>query len=334
MKPIKRYRIEIGEPQEISVILVGCGGTGSFAALHLARLAFAMKEKGQRLRLGFIDPDRVEPKNIGRQNFCPAEIGQPKAVALARRYGMAFGLDIPAIVGRFRPAMLPYWIDKISNLTVIVGAVDNYAARQAIAEVAISRSHWWLDAGNSEYHGQVLIGNARRVEIDATGYAVTLPRPSEQEPDLIAPIVAAPEPESCAELLVREAQSLMINQMMASWIGVYLTRLLLSRDLDTMATYIDLRSGAVRSVPVTGETGEIAVKPEPRRDAAEGVWDDDELLEIAARVCPECGGNLVEGRDTVDEQEVDIVFCPECNWQLILDDLGELLEAAAMPVML
>ena len=42
----KRYRLEVGEFNQVKIILIGCGGTGSFAALHLARLAWAMRDKG------------------------------------------------------------------------------------------------------------------------------------------------------------------------------------------------------------------------------------------------------------------------------------------------
>lgn len=332
--PIKRYRVEIGEPAQISIVLVGAGGTGSFAALHLARLAWATRDKGLTVKLGIIDPDVVEAKNIGRQNFAPAEIGQPKAVTLARRYGYAFGLEIPAIVGRFEPAMLRHWLDAHRTLSVVVGAVDNVAARRDIASLAAQRDLWWLDAGNSEHHGQVLIGNGKRVQIDATGYATHLPRPSEQEPGLVADVAMQAAPElSCAELLAQEAQSLMVNQMMASWVGVYLTRLILSRDLDVMATHIDLRSGSARSVPVTGrQSGIAAARPvaDDHRggDDQDGVWTPEELEQINAGTCPECGGNTAGGRNAYDEEELDIVFCPACGWELTVDALTALLEAA------
>ena len=89
------------------VTLAGCGGTGSFLALHLARLAYHARERhGLDVRLAFVDPDVVEEKNVGRQNFCPAEVGQPKAQRLMARYNRAFGLSIRAHVGRFEGDMV------------------------------------------------------------------------------------------------------------------------------------------------------------------------------------------------------------------------------------
>jgi len=35
----KRYTLQVGNPEHVEIVLVGCGGTGSFLALHLARLA-------------------------------------------------------------------------------------------------------------------------------------------------------------------------------------------------------------------------------------------------------------------------------------------------------
>ncbi|MCP4517833.1 MAG: hypothetical protein GY824_21725, partial [Delftia sp.] len=91
----KRIPLELGRVDHVNLVLVGCGGTGSFLALHLARLAWHAREQhGIEVALTFIDPDRVEARNVGRQNFVPAEIGACKAQSLASRYGLAFGLRI------------------------------------------------------------------------------------------------------------------------------------------------------------------------------------------------------------------------------------------------
>jgi hypothetical protein len=79
----KQYRIEIGHPDRVAILLVGVGGTGGHVAPILAQLAAWATDQGLDLRLYFIDPDVVEPKNLGRQNFCAAEVGYPKAFTLA-----------------------------------------------------------------------------------------------------------------------------------------------------------------------------------------------------------------------------------------------------------
>ena len=132
----KRYRLQTRETERCVVILAGCGGTGSFLALHLARLAYHLHEtRGLRLPLVFVDPDAVEPKNLGRQNFAPAEVGRNKAQALAWRYNLAFGLDIAAQPERFDPAAVyagaRYGVDY-GHWALLIGAVDNVAGRRSL----------------------------------------------------------------------------------------------------------------------------------------------------------------------------------------------------------
>ena len=82
----------------VTIHLIGCGGTGSWLAPHLARITKLLQEVHQiNVRLAFWDYDAVEEKNIFRQNFCAAEIGTNKAETLARRYGTAWGLEIIAL---------------------------------------------------------------------------------------------------------------------------------------------------------------------------------------------------------------------------------------------
>jgi PRTRC genetic system ThiF family protein len=339
---IPRYRIEIGEPQAVTVILAGCGGTGSFAALHLARLAYeARRGGGVPLQLVFVDPDTVEGKNIGRQNFAPCEIGLPKAVALASRYNLAFGLDIGAVVATFAEAdpvrQQAGWRDWNAHpLLLVVGCVDSPAARREIeAGVKGARGVWWLDSGNGESGGQVLLGSGTRATIDPTLGCTALPWPSLQEPGIVADVLApaASDGLSCAELMALNAQSLMINQAMAGWIGVYVYRLLLGRDLDVYQTWVDLKGGNVRSVAVT-EGVNVVVQP-ARAEEPEITVTLPELAGGALGHCPNCGGLIFEGRDTIHEEigEDDIVFCPACDWRQYLDEWQATVEEGGDAVM-
>jgi len=250
----KHYRIQIGDPDIYRIYLVGCGGTGSFLALHLARLAYHLREQyGKAARLVFVDPDRVEAKNIGRQNFCPAEVGEYKAQTLMRRYNAAFGLDIQAVCAPFEQSMTTGRV----AFRLLIGAVDNAAARRELqmAATVMGGATWWLDCGNHEHAGQVLLGNRadlRAPEI-ALGFCGGLPLPSGQAPELLE--IANNElrmtnGESCAELALRDAQSLMVNQMAAGWAASYVYRLLVGKDLDVYATYFDLVTGSARSLPI------------------------------------------------------------------------------------
>ena len=86
--------------------LVGAGGTGSFMAMNLARLAFELTERGKTASITIVDPDRVETGNIPRSNFCFAEIGANKAETLAGRVSRAWGIEVGFVKEGFRPELL------------------------------------------------------------------------------------------------------------------------------------------------------------------------------------------------------------------------------------
>jgi PRTRC genetic system ThiF family protein len=252
-----------------SIALIGCGGTGSWLAPSIARLARVVGESGREVKVVFIDGDTVEDKNIPRQNFCDAEIGMNKAVTLANRFGAAWGLEITAI-----PQM--YSGDKTSTskifaashfgLQVIVGCVDNAAARKAIAELLKvnlpNRAHniWWLDCGNANESGQVLLGSAPDAKslkgaFVSSKTCAALPSPVLQAPDLL---VARPEElsasrMSCAEMMMANMQALDVNQAVAQIAFSYLSRMLTGIPLKRFASFFDLPSGNTLSKPITLE---------------------------------------------------------------------------------
>jgi PRTRC genetic system ThiF family protein len=250
--------------------LIGCGGTGSWLALSLCRIARFMSKQGKKVNLTFIDPDRVEAKNIFRQNFCDAEIGSNKAQALTIRYSIAWGIKINSIASKFDVNALNVSSFNYYNptLTLLIGCVDNAAARSSIAsaikqnqtntKASEPTSLWWIDCGNSESSGQVLLGS--HVDTNPENYqfhplgCCKLPAPSIQHPELLKALPEELEDSnlSCAELAMRNAQSLSINQRVAAEAGDYLVRFTNGK-LDRFATYLDLKSGSSSSFYITPE---------------------------------------------------------------------------------
>lgn len=236
----------------VNLVLIGCGGTGSWLAPNVARVARLLIEKFRREpRVTFVDPDIVEAKNIYRQNFCDAEVGQNKAITLAYRFGLAWGIPIAALPERFSPDRLR---TSFSDFTILIGCVDNAAARQAIREAVTSRPRvWWLDCGNAKSNGQVLLGTGTgepKDPFELPGFCSWLPLPTTRHPELLE---ALPEehveaaPMSCADMAMADSQGLAINQAVAAEAGDYLFRMLLTHDLRKCATYMDLASGSARS---------------------------------------------------------------------------------------
>lgn len=346
----KQYKVNVGRPDRVVILLVGCGGTGSFAAHILAQLANWAKSNGMDLRLYFVDPDKVEEKNLVRQNFCAAEVGYPKAFTLAWRYTAAFGLTITPVVERFSAELLRRYIPSFSpqgTLTIVIGAVDNVCARRDIAEAITAwleqhgDSHdrplgnardrlWWIDSGNERTSGQVLAGNSLAPEplLSPLGYCIGLPLPHIQEPTLLmdrarplrqaqdrpqpADDALASEGLSCADLTLLGEQSAMINRLMATWLGLYLYRLLQSRDLDVMCTFINAQAGVTRSTPITG--GRV-VKPERPQRAQIPIRTAGQEAPAEVMVCPNCGGEIIEGQDEWQGVLIAVRFCADCTFR-------------------
>ena len=242
----KQYTILLPPTPIVRILLVGVGGTGSWLALSLGRLAYHARQKGISFHLTFVDPDRIEMRNTGRQVYCLSEMGLKKAETMAWRLNLALGLDITAISAPFTLAIGRTWYTPQApeGSQLIVGAVDNHWARRVMAEfVTEMRGRvWWLDGGNAKSNGQILIGNLaekKQFQVDEMGLCRGLPLPSLQEPGLLEPD-PTPQPLACAEMAEREEQSLLVNAQVAAIAGQYVADFSLKRRLDQCATYFNL----------------------------------------------------------------------------------------------
>lgn len=256
-------RLLLPSYERITLALIGCGGTGSWLAPHVARVARLLIDKFQKqVSVFFIDPDQVEEKNCYRQNFCPAEIGKNKAYALAFRLGLAWGLEINAVPMAFEAKILND--TRGDGLKILIGCVDNAAARESIRDTCSSFGKcWWLDCGNHQASGQVLIGSGSlepKNPHEFPGACSWLPLPSDRHPDLLEAIPEETPMDtsrmSCADLAMIDSQGLATNVRIAAEAADYLVRLLLTRDLCKWGSYIDLASGTTRSKYIVGGSDE------------------------------------------------------------------------------
>ena len=256
------YRALLGDTQKMELYLVGAGGTGSALAGALARILYHARQKGKVVSLTIVDPDIAKEANVGRQVFCKAECGYPKSSSLVLRLNSAFGLDARAITQPFAPSMVLSRYNSPATKKLLIGCVDNYYARQEMARtVEEGRGNvWWLDAGNAYHSGNIYIGNAVRPEQITVDEALRLcsglPSPAVQDPALLAPDPPTPEPTaglSCADLTLREEQSLMINTMMAAIAANYCYQWVIGGELTSLATAVTLEPPAMTSRWITGE---------------------------------------------------------------------------------
>jgi len=244
------FHQEIGE-----VILVGTGGTGSQVARTLCRIVYDMRRRGQHIpTLRFVDPDTVEAKNVGRQMFTEADIGQYKAAVLSSRFNLAMGLGITAYT---EPFDAEKHVSRYGSL--VIGCVDNHLARQALSQT----NGLWLDCGNHQSSGQVTIGNSDDWQVVKSGLKrgqyTHLPNAALLFPQLLQPeptvdLTPVPTPTaSCADLVAAGEQALLVNDMVGIVAGEYLYKLLNRLPVTTFLTYVDTESLSMRSVPITME---------------------------------------------------------------------------------
>lgn len=246
----------ISERTRWNIFLIGCGGTGSFVAHALAQLKASNTREGRALgRIVLVDPDVVEARNVGRQNYAFGDIGTPKAQALAWRYNLAFGIDMEWHTAPFASSLLPKRQTSIERI-VLIGAVDSGASRREITSVLEKRHDEivWLDSGNGEARGQVTIGNTLMDEELASSVdpevnvARYLPYPSHSLPELLEE--DPPQTASCAAAVENQEQGLYVNRFMAGIVGEYIRRLI-SGDLGVFQTWVELSALEMTSIPVS-----------------------------------------------------------------------------------
>ncbi len=199
----------------VKIVQLGAGGTGGHMAPHLYRLLYALD---RRVRYIICDGDVVEEKNLVRQNFTPADLGENKAKVLAERYSAVFGLEteyVPSFVEseeQLRQLLTPehwrvspYGHEIIREMVILLGAVDNNKSRQLCHRVFHqARELIYIDSGNGEFTGQVVCGVRRAMK---TYY----PPIGTVYPDVLEDTDKFPTELSCAEASVSAPQSMAAN---------------------------------------------------------------------------------------------------------------------------
>ncbi len=239
------------------IVIVGAGGTGAQVARNVARILYDARVKQLRVpHLTLIDPDIVEAPNIGRQLFTPAHLKLPKATVIAQRLSFALGLDITSIVSPFNKALMP---SHYGSGTILIGCVDNHVARLAIQEAAHAVL---IDAGNHHNTAQCVIGNSDYddpsfYQPDSLQTLRYLPSPYRVFPQLLE---AEPEAGddmsglSCAQLVERSAQHLLINDLVSLSASNFVYKLLHRQPITHWMNFVSLDTLDVSSVPVSRET--------------------------------------------------------------------------------
>lgn len=137
-------------------LVIGCGGTGGNFLKEFARFLY-MGIGTATARVTVFDGDIVEEKNIARQPFTQEDVGMNKAEALCQAIYEVFGLSFE-YCNRY---LLNKWelaeVCTDGRLPVLIGAVDNHAARKVMHEFFESReSCIYFDSANEFSCGELV----------------------------------------------------------------------------------------------------------------------------------------------------------------------------------
>ncbi len=255
----------------VKVVLVGAGGTGSHVLRRLANMHLAMVELGHPAGLDVIviDPDTVSKTNVGRQNFWPSDVGQSKAEILVNRCNLLMQ------TGWVAETLKVTDDTQFSNPDIVIGCVDNRKGRAAILKAlkrSVYSSAYYLDIGNREHDGQVVLG-----EVFGASYKREnrLPHVADLYPDIIdGSLDDTDETPSCSLAEALEKQSLFINDTMANAACNLLWELFRYGQLTHHGQFVNIRSGRVTPLAIDPETWkrfgfEAKLKPKRRSKVAE-----------------------------------------------------------------
>ena len=252
----------------VKIIMLGAGGTGGHAAPHLYRLLYSLSRS---VRFILVDGDAVEEKNLVRQNFSAYDLGRNKARTIAERYSDAFGIEpeyVPDFIEdkeRLLKLVTPdvhslprsEWrrnngkiVKSVSELVVLIGAVDNNKSRQLCHEVFKEASDLvYIDSGNGEFSGQVVCGVRRNSR--------TMYKPvGAFYPDVLEDADKFPTELSCAEAAVSSPQAITANVTAAAII------------VDIIYNIVALGENDVHHVPFSARSVSIKPQQKQRRPAA------------------------------------------------------------------
>lgn len=220
----------------ITILVVGCGGTGSYVVTQLAKMQVALAElRGIQIEVMVMDDDIVESHNVGRQMFSPSDIGHYKAEVIVSRINRFYGLEWQHSLKRF---------DGELKDNIIISCVDNVATRMMIkSEMDISSTSrnlhewsealYWMDFGNSKDTGQYVLSN--NINLKDT---IELFGEMEDKPD---------EP-SCSMAESLNQQDLFINLQLATSGVNLLYKLLKTGSISYQGQFLNTETGFTRPI--------------------------------------------------------------------------------------
>lgn len=213
----------INPTNPILINVIGAGGTGSKVLTALMEMNHSLTELGHAgLQIRLWDDDVITQANLGRQRFAECEIGLYKSVALINRANRFSGTNWKAETVKFEKDRL----DKLpenAGASIYISCVDSVKARFGIADILnilnngkaySNRPRYWLDFGNSQHTGQVLlstIGTIKQPNSEKYETVESLPFITDEFGELLKQSEEQDDTPSCSLAEALEKQDLFIN---------------------------------------------------------------------------------------------------------------------------
>lgn len=209
-----------------SVWMIGCGGTGSQLAESLCRL-ISYHPISNNCPIFICDGDKLEDKNLTRQNYSTKDVGKNKAFSLHTKMEKVFpGARINARAEYLSGQNLPRSIERLGlpaedELVLVLGTVDNSATRKSFFDLVESANFniLFMTPGNGLDRGQVLTWAK-------VNNLIIGDDPREAFPEIAKPKDYIPRLSGCVEEAPSTPQLIAANMMAAAATFVNLQKLL------------------------------------------------------------------------------------------------------------
>jgi hypothetical protein len=222
-------------------MLIGCGGTASILAPHLARL-LSYHPASDKATLILADGDELEEHNLTRQNFGTAHVGRNKAHILHDHLEGLGLINTTAWPKYINTTNIGRWLDAGKAVRLVIAAVDNDRTRHDTLAVLQSSGvdYVFITPGNSDIterpRGQVFW--CGKVGDESLGLDLLSLYPNLQSPSDIAPTSGG-----CIEHAPSQPQLITSNMLAAAWTLAVVQNLLdLELDAAHHAVYYGVRN--------------------------------------------------------------------------------------------
>lgn len=246
----------------VTIFVIGAGGTGSQVLTNLARMSMALQAIGHPgLHITVFDPDIVTEANIGRQLFSESELGENKAIALVTRINRFFGYTWEAESCHY-PLRRKRDKEKPMLANIIITCTDNVRSRLDLwrflknyREIDINNENaplYWMDFGNTQNTGQVLIGNIRnKIPQPTSNKYIPMPKMNVITEEVsYSTIKEKDSGPSCSLAEALRKQDLFINSMLSQVGCNILWKMFKEGKTMHRGAYVNLNTLRVNPIPV------------------------------------------------------------------------------------